>query len=114
MLERIHPKTAELLADAQESLLEFTGFPRARWKQICSTNPLARLNQKITRHTDFVSMFPNPAVLLQLVAAVLVEQNEQWGASPHCYRAGCSLTPPGELADGAPLNAMALSPDGNY
>jgi putative transposase len=34
MLERIHPKTAELLAEAKEDLLAFTSFPRAHWRQI--------------------------------------------------------------------------------
>ena len=81
MLERIHPKTALLLADAKQSLLAFTSFPRADWRQIWDTNPLERPNRETKRRTDVVGMFPNPETLGRLTAAVLVEQHGGWAAT---------------------------------
>jgi putative transposase len=52
MLERSHPKVGDLLA--------FTGFPRAHWRQIWSTNPLERLNRDVKRRTDVVGGVPQP------------------------------------------------------
>ena len=56
----------------------FTDFPVAHWKKIWSTNPLERLNKEIKRRTDVVGVFPNPAALLRLAAAVLVEAHDEW------------------------------------
>lgn len=38
MLARSHPKIADMLEDARDDLLAFTGFPVAHWRQIWSTN----------------------------------------------------------------------------
>ena len=62
--------------DAQhltEELLASTAFPVSHWKKIWSTNPLERLNKEIKRRTDVAGVFPNPAALLLLAGAVLVE-----------------------------------------
>lgn len=91
MLERIHPKTAGLLADAREDLLAFTSFPRAHWRQIWSTNPLERLNREIKRRTDVVGVFSNPEALLRLTTAVLMEQHDEWAASHRRYLSEGSL-----------------------
>jgi hypothetical protein len=103
MLERIHPKTAELLADSKEDLLAFTNFPRAHWRQIWSTNPLERLNREIKRRTDVVGVFPNPEALLRLTTMVLIEQHDEWAATNRRYLAEGSLkslTHPCELDKG--------------
>ena len=36
MLDRSHPKVAEMLSDARDDLLAFTGFPQKHWRQIWS------------------------------------------------------------------------------
>ncbi len=103
MLERIHPKTATLLAEAKEDLLAFTGFPRAHWRQVWSTNPLERLNREIKRRTDVVGVFPNPEALLRLTTMVLMEQHDEWAASKRRYLSEGSLkalNDPGELDQG--------------
>ena len=56
----------------------FGGFPRAPWRKIWSTNPLERLNKEVKRRTDVVGVFPNPAALLRLAGAVLVEAHDEW------------------------------------
>ncbi len=91
MLQRSHPKVATMLDDAKEDLLAFTGFPIKHWRQIWSTNPLERVNKEIKRRTDVVGVFPNPAALLRLAGAVLVEQHDEWEAADRRYFSEASM-----------------------
>ena len=97
MLGRQLPKVETMLRDAADDLLAFTGFPPAHWKKIWSTNPLERLNKEIKRRTDVVGVFPNPAALLRLAGAVLVEAHDEWQIGDRRYLSEDSmalLTPP--------------------
>lgn len=69
----------------REDLLAFTAFPASHWKKIWSTNPLERLNKEVKRRTDVVGVFPNPAALLRLAGAVLVEAHDEWAATDRRY-----------------------------
>ena len=91
MLQRSHPKVAVMLADARYDLLAFTGFPGRHWRQIWSTNPLERVNKEIKRRTDVVGVFPNPAALLRLAGAVLIEQHDEWEAGDRRYFSESSM-----------------------
>jgi transposase-like protein len=91
MLARSHPKAAQMLQDAREDVTAFRHFPTAHWKKIWSTNPLERVNKEIKRRTDVVGVFPNPAALLRLAGAVLVEQHEEWEAGDRRYLAETTM-----------------------
>jgi len=73
MLGRQLPKVEQMMREAREDLLAFTGFPQQHWRKIWSTNPLERVNREVKRRTEVVGVFPNPAALLRLAGAVLVE-----------------------------------------
>jgi transposase-like protein len=91
MLGRSHPKVAAMLDDARHDLLAFRTFPLRHWRQIWSTNPLERVNKEIKRRTDVVGVFPNPAALLRLAGAVLVEQHDEWEAGERRYFSEASM-----------------------
>jgi transposase-like protein len=72
------PKAAELLATAEEDVLAYMAFPPEHWSRIYSTNPLERLIREIKRRTDVVGVFPDPAAVVRLVGAVLMERADEW------------------------------------
>lgn len=91
MLTKSHPKVATMLDDARDDVLAFAGFPQKHWRQIWSTNPMERVNKEIKRRTDVVGVFPNPAALLRLAGAVLVEQHDEWEAGDRRYLSEASM-----------------------
>ncbi|MEZ2390721.1 transposase, partial [bacterium RCC_150] len=91
MLGKSHPKVAAMLHDAREDVLAFAGFPPKHWRQVWSTNPMERVNKEIKRRTDVVGVFPNPAALLRLAGAVLVEQHDEWEAGDRRYLSEASM-----------------------
>jgi putative transposase len=52
MLGKQLPKVEQMLREAHDDLVAFTGFPVSHWKKIWSTNPLERLNKEVKRRTD--------------------------------------------------------------
>ena len=70
------PKVERVMTDVKDELLAFTGFLPAHWKKISSTNPLEPLNKEVKRRTDVVGVFSNPAALLRLAGAVLIDSHD--------------------------------------
>lgn len=77
-----YAKTASRLADwleknIPEGLTVFA-FPAEHRRKIRTTNGLERVNKKVHRRTQVVSIFPNESACLRLISAVLMEIDEEW------------------------------------
>jgi len=66
-------------------VLAHTGFPRAHWRKIASTNPLERINKEIKRRSNVVGIFPDDASVIRLVGAVLLDQHDDWAIAERRY-----------------------------
>src|SRR5438128_3117730 len=75
-LERVLPKVAALLAEAEDDILAFYAFPAEHWSKLRSTNPLERFNREIGRRTDVVGIFPDDRSLIRLVSMLAIEAND--------------------------------------
>ena len=105
MLGRQFPKVAAMLGDAADDITAFASFPLSHCKKIWSTNPLERLNKEIKRRTDVVGVFPNPASLLRLAGAILVEAHDEWQVTERRYLSEGSMA----LLDSTPADPKEVA-----
>jgi putative transposase len=88
------PRTATLLEDAAEDILAYRHVPIEHQRQLHSTNPLERLNKEIKRRANVVGIFPNPAAVLRLIGAILLEQDDEWAVAERRYFSAESMQQP--------------------
>jgi len=79
------PRAAALLEEAAEDILAYRHLPVEHQRQLHSTNPLERLNKEIKRRSNVVGIFPNPAAVIRLVGAILLEQDDEWAVAERRY-----------------------------
>ena len=73
-----HPSVSEHLEEHIEECLSCLAFPEGHKRRIRTTNGLERLDQQIKRRNRVVRIFPNREACLRLVAALAIEQSEEW------------------------------------
>ena len=103
------PKLGPLMDEAKAEVLAFTGFPRAHWRKIWSTNPLERVNKEIKRRSRVVGIFPNSAAVIRLVGAILIDMHDEWIAADRRYLSGGSMAKLAGLSDNEALAAIDSS-----
>jgi transposase-like protein len=72
------PKVARLLEESGEEILGVYALPEGHQKRMRTTNMLERQNQELKRRTRVVRVFPHEQSLLRLIAALLMETNQEW------------------------------------
>jgi transposase-like protein len=103
------PKLGPLMDEAKAEVLAFTGFPRAHWRKIWSTNPLERVNKEIKRRSRVVGIFPNSAAVIRLVGAILIDMHDEWVAGDRRYLSEGSMA---KLQDTSDTGAIAAIDSG--
>lgn len=72
------PKLSDWMEENVHEGLAVFSLPEAHRRRLRTTNMLERLNKEVKRRTRVASLFPNEASLLRLVAAILMETNDDW------------------------------------
>ncbi len=77
-LEKKAPRVAQRLEEHGEEILGVYALPEEHRKRMRTTNMLERQNQELKRRTRVVRAFPQEQSLLRLIAALLMETNQEW------------------------------------
>jgi len=92
--------------DVKTEVLSFNVFPREHWRTIWSTNPLERINKETKHRPRVVGIFPNPAAVIRLIGAVLIDMLDEWVAGGRRYRSEGSMAKLREDVDNDTIAAV--------
>jgi transposase-like protein len=103
------PKLAALMDDAEADVLAYMDFPAPHRAQLCSTNPLERVNKEIKRRSDVVGIVPNEAAVVRLIGALLLDQNDEWAATRRYMTLETLGSVSGSVSDTALVSLPAMT-----
>lgn len=99
----VDPAWGGLVAEAEDEVLAYLGFPREHRHWIRTNNVCERFNAEIKRRTRAVQVFPSVESLVRLVGAVCCEQNDEWASATNFIDARSLAHPaagePGRVAE---------------
>lgn len=101
---RFH-KLATMMEQAERNVVARMAFPKEHRTQIHSTNPLERINGEVKRRANVVGICPNDAAIVRLVAALLLDQNDEWAIQCRYM----SLEAPADMSDNRSLRLPAIA-----
>lgn len=81
MADRYRESMPRLAAWLEEAVPEGFGvfaLPPSHRRRLRTTNLLECINKELKRRTRVAGLFPNPASVLRLVTALLIERDEEW------------------------------------
>ena len=67
--------------EVQTDVFAFMDFPTENRTKMHPTNPLERVNKETKRRKNVVGIFSNDEAIVQLVGAILIEQNNEWAVA---------------------------------
>jgi putative transposase len=65
--------------------LEVMALPQATHRCTRTSNCLERLNAEVKRSQKLIAIFPSEDLLIKLVGAYLIEENDRWTAKSKQY-----------------------------
>jgi len=76
--QKTEPRLSQWMEENIPEGLSIMAFPAAHQRRMRTSNMAERVNKEILRRTRVVGIFPNVNSCLRLVAAILVETDEDW------------------------------------
>ena len=96
--------------EAEHDVLAYMTFAPQHRTNLHSTNPLERLNKEVKRRADR-GIFPNEELIVRLVGAVLMEQNDDWQTQNRYMQIEGFAEPADKTVDLKPLQITPRRPD---
>ena len=77
-IDKICPKAAKILEEAEVDALAYLDFPYEHHKRLRTNNVQERANRELKRRSRVVQVFPSRKALIRMMGAVYSEMDEDW------------------------------------